>query len=190
AELGATGQGFHAEIRSVCEIDPLGELMGFDTTVGLGLDPHAVVISGEVVGRNLEVVVHVGDLRYHADRYLPPDSLVADTFSPYTRLPNLRVGQQWTQPVYSPFRPPYSPLVVLHACVEQTEEIEWNGQEVETHVVVYRSDEGTSVGSAGNQQGRVWVDMQGTVLRQELPVMDSRLTFERLSETERPSKPE
>jgi hypothetical protein len=179
-DLGATHEGFRAEIRSLCEVDPLGEIMGFDTSVELGLDPRAVVISGEVVDRNLKLVVQVGELRYRTERYLPPDSLIADTFSPYTQLPNLREGQKWTQPVYSPFRPPYNPLVVLQATVERIETIDWNGERVKTHLVVYRADEGVGVGGAANQQGRVWVDMDGTVLRQELPVMDSRLTFERL----------
>jgi hypothetical protein len=179
-DLGATDKGFRAEIRSACEFDPLGEIMGFDTTVELGLDPQAVVISGKVVDRDLKLVVQVGELRYQTERYLPPDSLIADTFSPYTQLPNLREGQQWTQPVYSPFRPPYNPLVVLQATVERTETIRWNGERVKTRLVVYRADEGVAVGGTANQQGRVWVDMDGTVLRQEVPVMDSRLTFERL----------
>jgi hypothetical protein len=112
--------------------------------------------------------------------YLPQDALVGDALSPQTRLPKLRVGQTWTVPVYSPFRPPRCPLEILQATVERNEGITWNGRKVEAWLVVYSSDPGAGLDSAKTSRGKLWVRHDGTVLKQELMILSSRLSFVRL----------
>ena len=115
--------------------------------------------------------------RYEVD--LPRDALVGDSLSPRSELRNLRVGQQWTIPVYRPF-PPNSPVQILLARVEKSEFFDWEGELVETYVVVYRDEAGTGINSARKPIGRTWVQPDGTVLRQEVMLSNLRFTFDRL----------
>jgi hypothetical protein len=110
---------------------------------------------------------------------LPADALVGDSLSPRSELKNLRVGQQWTIPVYRPF-PPGSPVQILLARVESSAYLEWNGELVETFVVVYRDDAGSGLKSAGAPIGRTWVEPNGNVLRQEVKFSSLKIIFERL----------
>jgi hypothetical protein len=88
------------------------------------------------------------------------------------------MGQRWTTPVYSPFRPLNSPMEMLEATVERREPILWNGGSVSTLVVVYRADSGMSLTS--EPRGKLWVRSDGTVLRQEVTMLNSHLQFTRL----------
>jgi hypothetical protein len=69
---------------------------------------------------------------------------------------------------------------VLQATVEGRERLRWNGDEIDTLVVVYRADPGATFGAARLPRGKVWVDGSGTVLRQEIVVFESKLAFLRL----------
>ncbi len=119
--------------------------------------------------------------RYEVD--LPPDALVGDSLSPRAELRGLRVGQQWTIPTYRPF-PPNSPVQILLAKVEKAEFLEWNGEVVETFVVVYQDEAGSGIGTARKPIGRTWVQPDGTVLKQEVMLSNLRFTFVRLSPDE------
>jgi hypothetical protein len=110
---------------------------------------------------------------------LPPDALVGDSLSPRSELRNLHVGQQWTIPVYRPF-PPNSPVQILLAKVEKSEFIEWNGDLVETYLVVYQDEAGSGLGAARQPIGRTWVQPDGNVLRQEMMLSSLKFTFERI----------
>ena len=124
-----------------------------------------------------------GDLPYKLERHLPPNSLMSDELSPHVRMPGLRTGQSWTVPLYSPFRSPSSPIEILQAVVEREDNLTWGGRTQSCHVIVYRGDSGS--GQAGNEiRGRVWVDRQGIVLRQEIAIFRSHLHFIRLSDFE------
>ncbi len=92
-------------------------------------------------------------------------------------MPGLHVGQTWTEPVYNPLNPE-GPLDVLQARVDRHDTRPWNGQAVDTVVVVYSSISDTSHAP----RGVLWVDREGNVLRQEmaLPLFDSRLVFDRI----------
>lgn len=143
-----------------------------------------ITIKGTMVGEQLDVVVQSGEFVYPTKVMVPADALMGDALSPQTRLPNLRVGQTWTVPVYSPFRPPTSPLDILHATVERSDPIVWNDQIVPTLLVVYRDDPGSGMTSKQAARGQVWVDRSGTVLKQEVALLTSRLTFVRRSADE------
>jgi hypothetical protein len=82
--------------------------------------------------------------------------------------------------VYSPFHPPNQPLQILQAKVEREETIEWNGEVVNTWMIVYRNDSGSELTGAKAARGRVWVRRDGTVLKQEAVLMGSRLLFVRM----------
>jgi hypothetical protein len=87
-------------------------------------------------------------------------------------------------PVFSPFRPPSSPLEILQATVERTENIVWNGEPVSARLVVYRSDAGSGLLAARKPRGKLWVRSDGLVLKQQVTALNSDLTFVRLPANE------
>jgi hypothetical protein len=184
------------DAQSNLEIDPLGRPIGFHSRALLGdrnslpddrqhdttVVPGAVQVTmqGVVEGSQLKLKVRTGQLVYNTTAYLPPNALISDALSPQGRLPDLRVGQSWTMPVYSPLRPPTTPVEVLKATVERREPILWREQVVGTYVIVFRNDPGVELSNHQVARAKAWVRSDGTVLKQEVTLMSSRLTFERL----------
>ena len=164
-------------------VDPLGRLVGFESRVRVANLPDAIKVQGQIEGALLKLVVQSGEVSYKLERYLPPDALMTDELSPQAYLPGLRVGQTWTVPLYSPFRPPNSPMEILQATVEREDRMTWGSRPLNSRIIVYRNDPGS--GRAGDEiRGRVWVRDDGMVLRQEVTIFKSRLQFVRLPETE------
>lgn len=191
------------ESDSRLEIDPLGRPIGFYSKTWLGesdswpapglrdgpTPPGVVQISlqGTVDGQQLKLKVRSGHFIYNTSAYLPADALMSDAFSPQARLPNLKVGQSWTVPLYSPLHPPTAPIEILRATVVRREPISWGGQVVPTYLVDFRSNPGG--GMTGNQASRAkaWVGADGMVLKQEITLMSARLTFERIGQRDQSS---
>lgn len=169
---------------NLLEIDPLNRLVGFRSTIHLKKVPQAIVIEGTVDGTRLKLRIAAGDVAYTpSDHYLPQDALVGNELSPQAQLVGLHVGQTWTVPVYNPLQPE-GPMEVLEATVKGHETLMWDGQGVDTLVVIYQSDSGSALGAARTPRGKLWVRHDGTVLRQETWLFGSRLSFVRLSPDE------
>lgn len=183
------------DARSNLDIDPLGRPIGFYSRALMGdegslpdevrLDAQLVpgtaqvTIQGVVEGSQLKLKVRTGQLVYNTAAYLPPNALLGDALAPHGRLPDLKVGQTWTMPVYSPLRPPTSPVEVLKATVDRREPILWRDQFVDVYVIEFRNDPGTELSNNQAARARAWVRSDGTVLKQEVMLMSSKLTFER-----------
>ena len=131
------------DTESLLVIDPLGRLSRFESSIRI--DPMAEVIhlTGTVEDDLLDVEIRTAEMIYSNEARMPPGALLGDSLSPQTQLPGLRVGQTWTVPAYSLFRPPNNPLEILQATVEGTELIRHDGRKINTYVVVYRTDVGT-----------------------------------------------
>jgi hypothetical protein len=157
----------------------LGRLVGFESRVRVADIKDAIKVQGQIEGSALKLTVQSGEIPYKIERYLPPDALLTDELSPQAHMPRLRVGQTWTVPLYSPFRPPNSPIEILQARVERADRITWGGRSINSLVIEFRNDAGS--GLVGNEtRGRMWVGEQGLVLRQEVTILRSRLQFIRL----------
>ena len=180
----------HAE--STLQVDPLGHPSSFRSMIKLrppsGKDAHlsplagmnlTLSMRGQVVADQMEVKVKFGDFERQTEIYLPPDSLIGDVLSPPNYLPELRVGQTWTVPIYSPFRDPREPMEILHAAVERKEPILWDQKLVHTLVVAYRGDPGRGMSSNQTVRVQAWVDLNGQVIKQELMLPQARLVFVR-----------
>jgi hypothetical protein len=168
--------------KSKVVVDPLGRLVGFESRVRIADIPDAIKVQGKIEGSALKLSVQSGDMPQKLEHFLPPHALVLDELSPHTVLPGLRVGQSWTVPLYSPFRPPTSPIEILQARVESAERFTWCGQPVDSKLIVYRGDPGSGL-SSDESRGRMWVrDRDGVVLAQEVTVLRSRMQFSRLPE--------
>jgi hypothetical protein len=168
-------------VRSVVELDPLDRLIGVRTSVDLGLMRDVMLMQGVAAGDRLNITARTGDFVYNNELFLPRGGAIGESFSPRTRLGRLEEGQTWTVPVYSPFHAPNSPMEILQASVEGVSPIIWNRQIIPTKLVIFRSDPGAGIGdAAGSVRGRAWVDDEGRVLRQEVSLWNTRLSFARV----------
>jgi hypothetical protein len=172
------------DAKSVLLLDPLGRLTRFESTMGMDAVRELIRLEGEIVGNQAKISVRSGEFLYRSEAYLPAGALMADAFQPQARLPGLRQGQTWTVPVFSPLRPPHSPLEILHAMVEGDELLSWGGKLERVRVVVYKTDPGATLGGRDDVRGKLWVRRDGTVLRQEAAILGMRLTFSRVTEHE------
>ncbi len=187
--LGAFARTPDGQPRSVAlrakaafEIDPLGRLLGFESTLDLDLLPEPIHVQGNVEDSQLRLTLRSGDFVYRTESFLPHDSLLTDALSPQSRLPGLKVGQTWLVPLYSPFHPRTHPLEALEAVVEGEEPLTWHDQLIETLVVVYYNEQGGRLGGTKVSRGKMWVRKDGAVLQQEAPLLNSVLRFIRRPE--------
>lgn len=177
-------EGFlNLRTESRVDVDPLGNLIGIESTLRMDPMTEPIRMNGVVDDGMLRMQVSVGTQTFTNETSLPPTGLVSDMLSPEPRLTELRVGQSWTKPVYSPFRPRNSPMEVLHVQVEREEWISWNDRAVNCLLVVYRDDPGAQLSTSSKDRGKMWVRRDGTVLRQEMSVLNSRMIFDRVSST-------
>lgn len=109
---------------------------------------------------------------------LPPEALVEGSLAPRPELKGLYIGQKWTIPVFRSF-PPNSPVQILQAEVEKHDYIMWDGDQVETKLVVYRTEAGSGVQATRDPVSREWVRDDGAVLKQQVRFSGLELTFER-----------
>lgn len=188
------------DAQSSLLIDPLGRPASIRSTLVFGgsLSPnepieqeanaaYRISLRGEVEGNalNLEIRVPRENNEYimNTTFYLPKDGMLGDLVSPQTRLPGLRMGQEWTVPVYSPLRQPDSPMEILHAAVELETELETSEGAIPCLLVVFRGDSGAGLSRGRPIRGTMWVGHDGTVWKQEARLMSASLVFERKRET-------
>jgi len=182
AYIGPSVARLRMDADSTTIIDPLARLSSFRSTLRLYPTEIAIKLQGNVVGNRLKLVAGFGGLTRSSEVYLPANSLLGGALSPRTELPDLQLGQTWTVPVYSPLRPPNDPLEILQATVESSESIVWDDRREEIWLVVYRSDGGRGLGEDEPYRGRLWVRRDGTVLKQQVMLLSSTMTFTRLTE--------
>jgi hypothetical protein len=172
------------EVKSNLIFDPFQRLSQFETSIGLSSVENVITVRGTLDGAKLTVSVHSGDVTYEHKLDLPQEALLSDAFSPQTQLPGLRKGQKWNVEIYSPLPSGPHPLRNLQATVEGTEPIIWGGEMIDAWVVVYRDDPGSGTAGARAPRGKLWVRPDGTVLKQQVTLFDSTMTFVRLSDQE------
>ncbi|MDA1050501.1 MAG: hypothetical protein O3C40_08470 [Planctomycetota bacterium] len=163
-------------------------LARFDTNIDLGDFRDFLTLQGAVQeDGKLDIVVRLSSGNFGAGQtfkhsvQLPPEALVEGSLSPRPELKDLYIGQKWTIPVFRSF-PPNSPVQIVQAEVEKHELIMWGSDEVETKLVVYRTEAGSGVQATREPISREWVRKDGAVLRQQVRFSGLELTFERENE--------
>jgi hypothetical protein len=170
------------DVSSTLEIDPLGHLTRFRSSLRVSGMRESVVITGRAQASRLIITVESGSTQSpNFEANLPRDALVADELSPTSRINGLRLNQEWTVPVFSPLRPPTNPVEILQAKVESRQPIEWEGKVTPAFAVVYRADSGSLFYSSKQARSKLWVRDDGLVLKQEVNVLGSRLVFTRMN---------
>jgi hypothetical protein len=160
-------------------------LSHFDTNIDLSGFQDFLRLEGTVKDDGkLDIVAQLSSGSFGAGQtfkhsvQLPPEALVEGSLSPRPELKGLHIGQKWTIPVFRSF-PPNSPVQILQAEVEQHDIILWGTDEVETKLVVYRTEAGSGVHATREPISREWVRHDGAVLRQQVRFSGLELTFER-----------
>lgn len=176
------GSQIAVEARNKLVFDPLGRLSRFESFLGTSATNEEIKVRGLITGGRLTISMHLGGVTYDTEVDLPPKILLKNAISPEGRLPGLREGQSWSVEVFSPLRPPNEPMELLRATVEGLEPILWGGQPVDTWLVVYRNDPGAAASRTRRERGRMWVDPKGAVLRQQVEVLGSHLSFVRMTD--------
>jgi hypothetical protein len=175
----AEEQRLQVTLKNLVEIDPLGRLAGFDSSLSYGDVQDAVRVLGTVQEDELNLTISAGSFKFSTKMFISPDAMVGDSLSPLTRLPELKLGQRWSEPVYSALRPSSRPLEILYAKVEREDMIIHAGRSITTLLVVYRGEASGGIGQEGKVRGRTWVRKDGLVLQQEVLLGDSWLRFVR-----------
>jgi hypothetical protein len=177
------------DVESHMLINPLNQLQSFDSKVKQC--PHTgqslVAIEGNVDGDTLTLAYRYGDTPQKKLSLALPENKIRDSLSPETELRGLHVGQSWTIVSYSPlssnpldYFQQSAPTEVLLAKVEDKTDMMWNGQSEPVWLVVYRSDTAQDPASEKNVRNRMWVRMDGTVIREEVRLSGIRLLFVRM----------
>lgn len=155
-------------------VSPDGRLRHFDVTAMVkGIDAP-LVVNGRVQGQQLHVTVDLKGTRHEQTLAYEPRGLVMNSFSPVARMPNLRVGQAWNIPVVNPLT---GSVDLVRAKVTGRELIAWGEHPIAALVVTQ------TTGIAGTE-ARTWVRGDGLVIRQEVPLLLSTMTFERIPDEE------
>ncbi len=172
------GGSLSLDADSRIDIDPLGQLVGFQSSMRPGGQRDAVVVlRGKVQGSLLIVTFDTGGGMKPIEQTLPSSALIGDELSPQARMPGLHVGQTWTVKVYNPLRGLGGDLEVLQAKVEGPEMLLLDNEPQSVLVVVYRTDSGSILGGSREPRGKLWVASDGAVLKQVTYLFGKRLTF-------------
>ena len=173
------------KVDSHLSFDRKGRMTDFRSSLRFEGDVEAINVHGTVDEGYLILSVGYGNAKvYETDMLLPRDVVLGDGLSPQPRLSGLRDGQTWTTEVFSPLQPPNHPVEIMQATVEGTEPMVWNGKTLDTWLVVYRTDLGTGPDGKGEPRGWIWVRPDGTVLKQQVMLFASRLSFVRMGDGE------
>ncbi len=173
-----------ATIRSVFEINDQDHLKRLEARVRWGDIPNFIYLSGEVKEGELRVfAVAMGNIELPTSRFpLASETILSESLVPQSRLPDLRLGQAWTLPVFSPLQPTM-PIEYMRAEVAREEPISWSGKAWRSRVIEYTRQGGA--GGPQDLQGQVWVREDGLVLKQESRLLNAKLTFIRRASVEK-----
>jgi hypothetical protein len=171
------------DMRSLFVLDSLNNLSSFNTKVKLNDLPVIMRVRGKVEGAELKLTIQSGEVTHPTASYqIPSSSLLTSELVPDPKMLQVYVGRKWQQEVYSPFRSPGSSLEILEAEVTEERHIDHRGQQVNARKIEYRSLSAAGVTADNRLRAVIWVADDGTVLRQDVYLMDAKLRFERCTE--------
>jgi hypothetical protein len=170
------------DARSVFVLDSLGNLSYFRTEVRLNDLPSVMRVSGKVDGAELKLRMQTGEATNEVSFPVPSFSRLTNELIPDPKLLQIYVGRKWQQEIYSPFRPPTDSLEIMQAEVVEERTIDHRGSTVHARKIEYRSLSPAGVSTNNTLRAVVWVSDDGTVLRQDVHLMDAKLRFERCTE--------
>jgi hypothetical protein len=169
-----TVQGERIELLSNYEITPSGNLEGFHAAVRDGPAPRQemLTLDGRLIQNAIEVRAKGFLQIMNWTRTFPyqPRGMVQNAIGPLDRMPGLQVGQRWESRIVSPLT---GQVETCQVEVARKRSIYWDSNLVSTFEVVAKTPLVTA---------RTWVQPDGLVLRQEVPLPFVKLVLERQPE--------
>jgi hypothetical protein len=165
--------------RTRLVLDSFGTLSSFDTRVQVNDLPLVVKVYGKIDGPELNLKFLSGGVSHEASYPLPSSKLLDGELIPEPKLLQIYVGRKWQIEMFSLFRPPSDALDLIQAEVVAEESILHEGRSVRARRIEYRSMSAAGVASEHTLRANVWVSDDGTVLRQDVYLVNTKLRFER-----------
>jgi hypothetical protein len=175
------------DCRSRLALDSFGNLSNFETRVQINDLPLVIKVIGRIEGPELRMTFFSGGVSHEESFVLPNSKLLDGELVPQPKLLQVYVGRKWQVEMFSMFRPPNSALNLLQAEVVAEEPIVQRGEKVRAKRIEFRELSAAGVAAERALRARVWVADNGTVLRQDVYLMNSKdtmLRFERRSDPE------
>jgi hypothetical protein len=172
------------DTRTALVLDSFGNLSSFSTKVRLNDMPLVMKVLGRVEDAELRIKIQSGEIAHEVSYPVPTGSLTANELIPEAKLLHVYVGRKWQQEVFSPFRPPTNSMEIMQAEVVEEGNIERNGESMLARRIEFRSLSAAGVAADNTLRAVVWVAEDGTVLRQDVYLMNAKLRFERRVEPE------
>ena len=167
------------DMRNRISLDAFGQLTSFETKVHLNDMPAVVKMYGRSNDSDLELRIVTGDITHRINYPMPQNSTLAGELTPDAKLLQMFVGRRWQRKVISPFRPLNQSIEILQAEVVTEEPVHHEGQLVNAKRVEYRTLDKTGIAVKDSLRARLWVTDDGTVIRQDIFVINVRLRFNR-----------
>ncbi|MBN1589866.1 MAG: hypothetical protein JW888_10160 [Pirellulales bacterium] len=165
-------------------LDSDGQLMNIRSSVRFEPFGEEISMVGEVRGVVMKLVVRSRGLCYRTEMPIDPTAIHGEALSPQTQLPGLHEGQTWTVEVGSPLSYPTCPVEVLQASVVGLNRLCWQGEMLPVWLVEYHTNPGHRLSTASETRGRLWVRPDGTVLVQEVSILNAKMRFVRMEQEE------
>jgi hypothetical protein len=168
------------DMRSRTTLDSLDQLAMFETRVQVNELPTSFYVKGKLRGGSLEMRSQFGDQVHRFEYPWNRNAVLGSELMPDAKLLQLYVGRKWQREVYNPLVGDSGPSELIEAEVVEEEPIYFHGQLHTTRRIEYRSVNADGVSTTNRRRARLWVAEDGTVLREELVLMDLVLTFDRV----------
>jgi hypothetical protein len=169
--------------RTRLVLDSFGTLSSFDTKVQLNELPLMVKVHGKVDGPELNLRFHSGDVSHEVNFPFPNKKQLDGELIPEPKLLQIYVGRRWQVEMFSLFRPPTDSLTLLQAEVVAEESIHQAGRMIRAKRIEYRDLSAAGVAAEHTLRAAVWVADDGTVLRQDVVLVNTKLRFERRTDS-------
>ncbi len=165
--------------RTRMVLDSFGTLVSLETRVQVNDLPLVVKIYGRIIGPDLNLKFHSGGVSHEVNFPLPTSSQLDGELIPEPKLLQVYVGRKWQVEMFSMFRPPNDALDLLQAEVVEEEFIRQSGCMLRAKRIEFRDLSAAGVAADQTLRAMVWVSDDGTVLRQDVYLVNTKLRFDR-----------
>ncbi|QDU56465.1 hypothetical protein [Aeoliella mucimassa] len=169
------------DMRSRTTLDSLGNLSQFDVSVELNDLPSAILMRGVIEEGFIRLRLQYGEVVHRMNYPWPEHAMLGSKLTPDDKLLSVYPGRRWQKEIYNPFGGPQGAIEMIEAEVTGEESILVDEEVIPTRRIEYRSLDSTGVSADDRRRSTVWVNMEGSVVREEIVLMDVMLRFERQS---------
>jgi hypothetical protein len=140
-------------------------------------------VYGKVEGSDLNLKFISGGVSHEVNFSLPNAEHLDGELIPEPKLLQIYVGRKWQVEMFSLFRPPSDALTLLQAEVVEEETIRHKEGNIRARRIEYRDLSAAGVAAEQTLRAAVWVGDDGTVVRQDFYLANTKLRFERRNDS-------